>query len=668
MASVSGNNSANMLAGTSEADSINALDGNDTVRAGAGADTVFGGAGNDQLHGDNDSDRLFGGSGNDSLYGGSGDDTLAGEAGADLLNGGLGMDYADYSASDAGVTIVLDGGVAFGGHAAGDSLTGVDGIIGSNHADSLTGFDGQSTSGADIYTNVFFGGAGNDTLDGRGSNDQLYGGADNDSVIGGSGNDLVAGDDGNDTLFGGDGTDTLSGGAGADSLDGGAGNDMLDGGAGADRLRGTGADSLVGGADADVLAVDRSFSGSLDGSETGVDNDTLDLTGQGAFRVIRSALNGENGTVEFLNADGTVAGRFNFTNIENIVTSKDEVVEGSGGADVIDSAFAGDPEGDRVDALDNAEGSNADRIEAFGGNDTVRAGSGDDTVFGGDGADSIDGGDGSDILFGGSGSDQFLGGIGDHVDGGEDSDKSDTDVLDLSKFGFKGLQVDYDPTNPENGTVTFLDSFGQPTGRLSFTGIERVIRCFTPGTLIETERGLRPVETIRPGDRVKTRDHGLQPVREVLRRDLTRAELVLRPALRPVRIAAGALGRGLPQRDLTVSPQHRMLIEGSRAELLFGESEVLVPAVHMVGRPGIDRHPGLAGVTYIHLRFDGHEIVQAEGTWSESFQPGQAKAAEDAAVEAELLALFPGLRSRHAPVTAARMTLRSHETRVLMAA
>jgi hypothetical protein len=160
----------------------------------------------------------------------------------------------------------------------------------------------------------------------------------------------------------------------------------------------------------------------------------------------------------------------------------------------------------------------------------------------------------------------------------------------------------------------------------------------------------------------------LQPLREVLRRDLTRGELVTRPELRPVRIAAGALGQGLPARDMVVSPQHRMLIEGPRAELLFGEPEVLVPAVHLVGRPGVRRDSGVTGATYIHLRLDRHEILRTEGAWSESFQPGGALLAGQAAVQAELLALFPALRSLAVAAPAARRSLKSHESRALFAA
>jgi hypothetical protein len=110
-----------------------------------------------------------------------------------------------------------------------------------------------------------------------------------------------------------------------------------------------------------------------------------------------------------------------------------------------------------------------------------------------------------------------------------------------------------------------------------------------------------------------------------------------------------------------------MLVTGPAAEMLFGEGEVLVAALHMVGRPGVTRAAGGA-VTYVHLLFDRHEIVLAEGAWSESFQPGAASIGGlDGAARDELLDLFPELASG-GRYPAARPTLKAHEARVLLAA
>ncbi len=86
-----------------------------------------------------------------------------------------------------------------------------------------------------------------------------------------------------------------------------------------------------------------------------------------------------------------------------------------------------------------------------------------------------------------------------------------------------------------------------------------------------------------------TRDSGLQPIRWIGRKELDFAQLVAMPALRPVRIAAGAMGLHSPERDLLVSPQHRVMLEGAWSEMLFGEPEVLVAATHLVGRRGVDQ-------------------------------------------------------------------------------
>lgn len=221
------------------ADTVYGGAGNDTITGGsgidlfhgdAGADVLSGGGGNDTLYGGADADSLSGGDGNDLLDGGDGadtlmgeggDDTLMGSAGADVLAGGSGMDYADYSGSDAGVSVDLASGTGAGGQAEGDILSGIDGLYGSAHDDTLRGFDGQSSDPTDGYTNIFYGGAGNDILDGRGGDDELYGGADNDTLIGGAGNDLMEGGTGSDSFLLTDtaGADTILGGEGAGDLD-----------------------------------------------------------------------------------------------------------------------------------------------------------------------------------------------------------------------------------------------------------------------------------------------------------------------------------------------------------------------------------------------------------------------------------------------------------------
>jgi len=115
-----------------------------------------------------------------------------------------------------------------------------------------------------------------------------------------------------------------------------------------------------------------------------------------------------------------------------------------------------------------------------------------------------------------------------------------------------------------------------------------------------------------------------------------------------------------------VSPQHRMLVSGWQAELLFGCDAVLVPACQLLNDHSIRRAP-VERITYHHLMFDAHQIVSTEGCRSESFFPGPSTIRDVApATRAELLALFPGLAGRGAGYGAtARRVLRSGEARVL---
>ena len=170
------------------------------------------------------------------------------------------------------------------------------------------------------------------------------------------------------------------------------------------------------------------------------------------------------------------------------------------------------------------------------------------------------------------------------------------------------------------------------------------VTCFTTGTLIETDRGPCPVQRLRVGDRVRTRDHGFQTLRWLGGRQLSAAELATDAKLHPIRISAGALGPGLPTRDLVVSPQHRMLIRSAIAERMTGSTEVLIAAIHLLGHPGIERITPQGGLGYWHLMFDRHEIVFAEGAETESLHlgPMALEAMTDAAIE-ELRALFPDL-------------------------
>jgi hypothetical protein len=286
-------------------------------------------------------------------------------------------------------------------------------------------------------------------------------------------------------------------------------------------------------------------------------------------------------------------------------------------------------------------------------------------------------------MYGGEGNDVFLVLDGDvstltgteFIDGGGTlgaPESLDFDVIDLTDYGWGRVDIVYTNNDPaeESGTITLFAPDGVTViGIINFVEIESIIPCFTPGTMILTDRGEVAVENLVPGDLVVTRDHGLQPLRWTGQRRLTLRQLLADPDLQPVRIAKGALGAEGPERTMLVSPQHRVLVAAARAELLFGEAEVLVPAKHLVGEAEVTRALPETGVTYIHLLFDRHEIVQSDGIWTESFQPAERMlTAMDAAARAEVLALFPELEVGGEAFAGARLSLKAHEARVLFAA
>ncbi len=167
--------------------------------------------------------------------------------------------------------------------------------------------------------------------------------------------------------------------------------------------------------------------------------------------------------------------------------------------------------------------------------------------------------------------------------------------------------------------------------------------CFTPGTLIKTDFGEVPVEELTVGTRVLTRDNGYRAIVWTGHRLLEQDVLSAHPSLYPIRISKGALGPNLPERDTRVSPQHRMLLNNDQIRAWFDADEVLVAAHLLTCFKGVARE-AVQNVTYIHFMFDQHEIVLADGAWSESYQPSDMRlGAIDEQHRVELLSIFPEL-------------------------
>lgn len=206
---------------------------------------------------------------------------------------------------------------------------------------------------------------------------------------------------------------------------------------------------------------------------------------------------------------------------------------------------------------------------------------------------------------------------------------------------------------------------GLDTSRYGLQGAPAFV-CFCAGTLIRTERGDVAVEELQVGDRVMTRDNGLQDLRWIGSKALDASQLHLFRQLRPVRIRAGALGGGLPLRDLRVSQQHRVLVGSRIAERIFGQPEVLVAAKHLLGLPGIEIDDSLQPLFYHHLLFDRHEVLFSEGAQTESLFTGpEALKAVDGAARAEIVALFPELAEDDPDRLPARQIGRGHRARKL---
>lgn len=147
--------------------------------------------------------------------------------------------------------------------------------------------------------------------------------------------------------------------------------------------------------------------------------------------------------------------------------------------------------------------------------------------------------------------------------------------------------------------------------------------CFVDGTLIETPKGVRRVETIVAGDHVSTLDRGAQQVLWAHHKVWTPAQIAAAPQLAPVRISAGALGSGLPQRDLCVSQHHRVLVRGVIAMRMFAVPEVLVPAKALLGVPGVRLDQPARPIRYVHVMCARHEVLLSEGLASESLFLGR---------------------------------------------
>jgi hypothetical protein len=255
-------------------------------------------------------------------------------------------------------------------------------------------------------------------------------------------------------------------------------------------------------------------------------------------------------------------------------------------------------------------------------------------LVGGAGADTLDGGNENDILYGGGGtvlgSEADPDGVGDVLLGGNGDDTIFAQAGDYVNAGNAGLLGDVVIVGGTSGNWSYQNAAGTHLGQ-SYTAtltsgsstiylnnvaeaevqFDSGLPCYLEGTRIMTARGEVAVEALRVGDLVVTA-HGqgpvLQPVVWVGR---TRVHLARHPRpelAAPILVRAGALGENAPHRDLRVSPEHAMFVEGR-----------LVPAGLLVNGTSIVREPWWQVVTWYHVELPAHGLLMAEGAPAESY-------------------------------------------------
>ncbi len=595
----------------------------------------------DQIDGfDGDDDTIFGNGGDDTIDSGDGDDTVDGGAGDDefVLTDGIDNDEIiggeadetdgdkiDTSDIDDDLTVTLTGpeeGTITDGSGT-TTFEEIERIMLGDGDDTVDGPGGSDTIDAGNGDNVI--NVGNDDprlLDDKNGDGWGFGpygplpgipvdvdpNDDRDFIISGTGNDWISTGDDADTINAGGGDDTILSGIDNDVVEAGLGDDIITAGEGADTVRGDGGnDTIYGGLGPSAP-------------------DALNIPDEGSYP------NGGDPDPE--------NGR--------------DLLDGENGNDLI----FGEDDDDTI----------------FGGNgaDTLDGGIDDDEIHGEVGQDDLIGGQGADTMFGGDDRDEFIinnreDAFGDIADGGTGGNDVDTlDLTGLGRFEIVGETVDADGDST-SGTVNFLADDGTIEGTMTFAEIERLIICFTPGSRIATPRGEINVEELHVGDRVITRDDGVQDIHWIGKKKLSAQDLIQEPKLKPVLIKKGALGNNLPERDMMVSPNHRMLVANSQTQVLFDEREVLVAAKHLVGQPGVHQIDTL-GTEYIHVMFERHQVILGDGSWTESFQPGDHSLnGIDDDQRDEIFKLFPDLQKAEGrrAYSSARQSLKAHEARML---
>ncbi|QUJ76733.1 Hint domain-containing protein [Sulfitobacter albidus] len=568
-----------ILAGSGD-DILDAGTGNDTVSAGTGNDTVEAGAGADFVNVADGDDLAFGDSGDDTLNAGAGNDTIWGGADADRINGGSGSDVISGGSPQAAVfNATGTDGVALASNVSDfptDAITFETRFtadpIGTGQSSLFSYATPTSNNEFLVFAtggtiSVFINGSSINTgvptadlFDGTphsfavswdsstGSLKTYVDGIETSDQIHQAGNPLEAGG----TIAFGQEQDSVGGGFAVPQLFDGAiqearlwsdvrtpeeiadfddirlGTELSNPNLVADWIPAadrTGLEDIAG--DNDAIFAGDAF----------VAEDTADGNDRIAGGAGDDTMYGDGGDDTFILGDGTGA--------DSVVGGESNETDG----DLLNATnvtaatsvtFTGDEAGALTHATGSADFAEIERIRLGIGDDTVDA-SADSAgvdVFGGAGNDSFIAGTGADSLEGGDDADTFSytvagAAFGDTIAGGSGGD--DNDTLDLTGTLSPGgsyvvTETDDADGNSTSGTVQFFDAGGALEGTLTFTDIESIVPCFTPGTRIATDRGGLRVEDLRVGDLVKTRDNGLQPIRWIGTKVLNARDLALAPS------------------------------------------------------------------------------------------------------------------------------------------
>jgi Ca2+-binding RTX toxin-like protein len=514
MADINGTSGDDVLFGTDADDRVWGWDGDDHLYGSAGADMLSGMNGVDtvdyslsagpvtviDLHGsrgDAAGDRLYyveitiGSNFNDILMGTDpsildpdGTDVLEGGAGADTLDGRGGIDTASYEHSAAGVTVSLATGVASGGDAQGDVLTGFENLRGSGFADILVGDTGSNVLEGGAGADTFYGGAGLDTVSyahsAAGVRVSLSSGSYGNDAWGDTFNSIenLIGSDHDDVLRAGPVASTLSGGAGndilrasisdpgdilADIFDGGSGFDMVEytntgvGFAFVDLRLGTG---LVGAQDDFFISIEGLTGTTVEDRLLGNDADNIFYGMEGndilSGREGADILSGGAGADQLDGGAGSDIASY-YTGILGVSVNL-----------TTGTASGGDAAGDTLTGIEGLSGSNLakDILAGDAGANALRGWGGDDALTGAGGKDTLLGGAGADRFIYGSVSDSAVGAGADVI---HDFSHAQGDRIDLSA-------IDATTGTAGNQAFTFI-------GTALYTGVAGQLRYHSDGAV-----------------------------------------------------------------------------------------------------------------------------------------------------------------------------------------